>query len=312
MMQYTTIVMFFLALAVAAPAWGSTVQVTVVGDDGSPISGAEVNVAFLGYSGAEDRIVKATEDEGRYTATGTAALRINVAVEKDGYYRSYIERLSRKKDHDLPVVLRRKGNQRALHARKAFLYFPVNRTWLGYDLQVGDWVAPHGTGKVVDAEFRCDTEKTVFMDGKGRFEIRFPEGGGLHRVSTDAGYLPRSRMKMPHAAPGDGYEPILKRAEESFRNRNAEADIGYFFRSRVFLDPEGRVVSAHYGKILEDIRFSPRESGWHVSHRKMPKHFATVWFTYYFNPTPNDRNLEFDPEQNLFDSLEPNERVSDP
>jgi hypothetical protein len=26
-----------------------------------------------------------------------------------------------------------------------------------------------------------------------------------------------------------------------------------------------------------------------------------VSFTYYFNPTPNDRNIEFDPEQNLFE-----------
>jgi hypothetical protein len=27
---------------------------------------------------------------------------------------------------------------------------------------------------------------------------------------------------------------------------------------------------------------------------------ACVYFAYYFNPTPNDRNIEFDTEKNLF------------
>ncbi len=35
-------------------------------------------------------------------------------------------------------------------------------------------------------------------------------------------------------------------------------------------------------------------------------------FSYYLNPTPNDRNLEFDPEQNLFKKLTILEEVWDP
>ncbi len=37
-----------------------------------------------------------------------------------------------------------------------------------------------------------------------------------------------------------------------------------------------------------------------------------VKFTYYFNPVPNDRNLEFDPGQNLFKNLEFDEQVHVP
>jgi hypothetical protein len=37
-----------------------------------------------------------------------------------------------------------------------------------------------------------------------------------------------------------------------------------------------------------------------------------VLFTYYLNPTPNDRNMEFDPKQNLFKDLKPMEEVKDP
>ena len=100
----------------------------------------------------------------------------------------------------------------------------------------------------------------------------------------------------------------LRRVEESFRNRNAETNIGYFLRSRVLLDPEDRVVFAHYGKILGDVKFSPR---WKTEPDGSDR-FATVWFTYYFNPEANEQNLEFDPGRNLFGELDPGERVAEP
>jgi hypothetical protein len=35
-------------------------------------------------------------------------------------------------------------------------------------------------------------------------------------------------------------------------------------------------------------------------------------FSYYLNPTPNDRNIKFDPKQNLLGGLQSFERVSAP
>jgi hypothetical protein len=35
-------------------------------------------------------------------------------------------------------------------------------------------------------------------------------------------------------------------------------------------------------------------------------------FTYYYNPTANDRNLEFDPKKNLFPASLPGANVNDP
>jgi len=52
------------------------------------------------------------------------------------------------------------------------------------------------------------------------------------------------------------------------------------------LDKDGKIISANYAKVMGDFRLDARHGG--------------VGFTYYFNPTPNDRNLEFDPKQNLF------------
>ena len=38
----------------------------------------------------------------------------------------------------------------------------------------------------------------------------------------------------------------------------------------------------------------------------------TLRFTYYLNPTPNDRNMEFDPKRNLFQNLKSTEQVNMP
>jgi hypothetical protein len=51
------------------------------------------------------------------------------------------------------------------------------------------------------------------------------------------------------------------------------------------LDDKGDIVSANYAKLVGDIDLHAVRG---------------VSFTYYFNPTPNDRNLEFNPGRNLF------------
>ena len=70
----------------------------------------------------------------------------------------------------------------------------------------------------------------------------------------------------------------------TMKNRN------YFFRVRTVLDENGKVKSALYGKIYGDF----------------------MHFSYYLNPTPNDRNVEFDPKQNLLKKLTPLEAVTEP
>jgi hypothetical protein len=64
----------------------------------------------------------------------------------------------------------------------------------------------------------------------------------------------------------------------------------FYFRVRTALDHQGNVVSAQYGKIYGDL----------------------AQFRYYLNPTPNDRNIEFDPKQNLVGGLQSFERVTSP
>ncbi len=91
-------------------------------------------------------------------------------------------------------------------------------------------------------------------------------------------------------APTTDYEPKLIRATSDHPGQTLVFDYdsnrAYFFRVRTVLDEKGRVKSALYGKIYGDFNS----------------------FYYYLNPTPNDTNIEFDPNQNLL----PNQRVTAP
>lgn len=287
-----------------------TVEVTVTEENGTPIENVDTTVTFLGYSGETTQHKSGlTDANGVFQASGEPQLRMYVRLEKEGYYKSESGRLGRTQNHEVTFILRKIVNPVPLYAREVTIGFPVNREWIGYDFEVGDWVKPHGGGKIKDALFRCDTEKTGERRGKGEFEINFKEDEGLS-LEADR-FLQASELKMPHEAPVNGYNPVFSRRSNSYHDKNFKDDIGYFFRSRVEKQAD-KIVSSNYGKIMGNIRFDPRESGWHVSHKNKPKSFATISFTYYFNPTPNDRNLEFDQKRNLFTDLESTEQVREP
>jgi hypothetical protein len=105
-------------------------------------------------------------------------------------------------------------------------------------------------------------------------------------------------MKLPHLAPEAGYEPTRSSVVNGNFSPGRE-DIGLFLRTRVRRDGEGKIVSANYAKVIGDFRVStPGPGGFSL--------------TYYFNPTPNDRNLEFDPDKNLFPKDKPGTNVYNP
>lgn len=172
-------------------------------------------------------------------------------------------------------------------------------------MQEGDWVAPHGKGKVGDFLFSLtrrfasprDYESSLRLDfshpGDGVFPFEVP--------SSSSG----SELRLPRIAAPEGYKPrwILgnRRLPGKFFESDEREERNYFVRVRTVLDQQGKVVSALYGKIDGDIRFSPIRSK-----------TCSLMFTYYLNPTPNDRNMEFDPKRNLFGELPVDQRVTAP
>ena len=63
----------------------------------------------------------------------------------------------------------------------------------------------------------------------------------------------------------------------------------YYFRIRSKFDDKGNLIEAYYGKVYGDFKI-----GAHIDIG-----LDVVKFLYYLNPTPNDRNLEWDMKTNL-------------
>ena len=177
--------------------------------------------------------------------------------------------------------------------------FPKGEDTLRYDLLMGDWLPPVGTGRVADVTFTrhpredlgegvngADVRGPSYRDS---MTVRFPgEGNGL----VESNPPPNLRLRI-RTAPEDGYRPEYLCWRGT--NRKLEDDGNYdenrcfCFRIRTRRDDRGRIVEAYYRKIYGDILMY---TGYNFI-------VCGVKFLYYLNPTPLDRNLEWDRKTNL-------------
>lgn len=187
-------------------------------------------------------------------------------------------------------------------------------TEVGYDAEQLEPMPPHGQGKRMDFTIRVTsvfrgfkdawTERSAVVDvnrgldtmdqGKVRYgdwthsvTYRFPNKGD--GIILSAQFWPYCKLTVPHKAPEEGYveELTLTEVKDYHSNRSNLSNYrdkmqnnGLFLRLRTQLDKDGNVVSAHYAKIVSLQRPG---SG----------------FKILYNPTPNDRNLEYDFKTNL-------------
>ena len=126
---------------------------------------------------------------------------------------------------------------------------------------------------------------SVYKKYKTSFTISFPgKGNGIR------GDIPEATAGIKvRSAPNDGYEEEIVRwkgwlGEGPREESNCDKQRCYTFRIRVEYDKQGNIKSALYGKIYDDFDLSSLDG---------------VRFLYYLNPTPNDRNLEWDMKNNL-------------
>ena len=196
---------------------------------------------------------------------------------------------------------------------------PAETFTVAWDLEKGDWVKPYGKGETVDFIFtiRRKERRTYIYDSlienrifdydrNTKENIYLACGATVEiKVSNDGdGFIPYPVPKekrnggpwLPYLAPEDGYRPWVPRHE---RGKGIQpADMNYFFRVRTIKDATGKIISANYGKIYGDFRCDSVGND--------------ISFTYYFNPTPNDRNVEFKLGSNLFTNLHGSQDPFDP
>jgi hypothetical protein len=289
-----------LAQVVSTREWKATIA--IVDETGRPVSGATVSVMFSYFSSMDERIstniTELSDTNGMFQASHayTGAPDMLFRAAKDGYYTA-------SQHHDLGdhysaelwnpsvrLLLRKVANPIAMRAKRVDDLPPAIGKPIGFDLTAGDWVAPYGTGSSADIVFRWDYTERSRLDYDGKLTVSFPNAGdGIQEYSlhpTEA----QSALRSPREAPTVGYGPNVERVNSSHPPEPVKWDFDqsrqYFFRVRTVLDERGNVKSAQYGKIYGDF----------------------MHFTYYLNATPNDRNVEFDPKQNLIGG----QKVADP
>jgi len=185
---------------------------------------------------------------------------------------------------------------------------------VGYDAELLELMPPLGQGKHLDFTITVTSvfrgfeselherratvlwERRLFTLDEGKVEhgnwthtvtYSFPNKGDGIILSPE--FWPYCKLTVPHKAPEEGYRPELTLKEEArqvyirttFSNyREQLKNNGMFLRIRTQLDKDGNVVAANYAKIV-----SPQAAG--------------NVFLIFYNPTINDRNLEYDLKTNL-------------
>jgi hypothetical protein len=306
-----------LALVAAGFVWAqssesSTWKVTlkVVDEDSQPVTNAQVWVAYGIPPSAQQsndwgKVEGVTDSNGTFTAShgDTGSYSLGIHVRKVGYYQTDLVHdlgPSYKPDvwnPNLTFMLSKIISPIPMYAKYVENGPPVFNEPVGYDLMIGDWVAPHGKGQTADIIFTGQLDKKSKNDFDYKLTVSFPKSGdGIQEFTVPPTRFAGqgSGLRSPHEAPADGYQSQVIRTMSRHPGQQPiddhDGNRNYFFRVRTVLDANGNLKSALYGKIYGDF----------------------MQFKYYLNPIPNSRNIEFDPKQNLLGGLKSFERVTAP
>ena len=323
-----------LAALMATAAWAATLsdaafRVRVSEEDGMLITNAEVHASFPQNEPYPLRCkvqeyTAWTDTNGICAITGKCNQQVVWRVSKGGYYDCINMRLEgtntvynrvepwdqlysvqlRRIQTPVPFFGRNVGSG-ILNSRDVCV--PEFGKSFGFDLLESDWVAPFGKGKTTDFIIwvNCEPAKMPSdyyerhprairaMDGKLRLSFANQKDGIQEFISVpNVG----STFRSPRFAPEEGYATNYVKETNGGIYTPPKLDQNFTFRIRSHVDDNGNVTNALYGKIYGAISCD--------ANRKLK-------FNYLFNPTPNDRNIEFDPRKNLMPNLREGEAPHD-
>jgi len=302
------------AMASAIKGYPAKVTILVKDDLGDPIPNATVGLSTFkkwhpgeGFGRDENMVLTEASNEDGFVnfefncKSGRIAYGIR---ELEGYYRTGGVRYHFKPPIDgkcqpwnptLELVLRRIVKPIPMFANNVGLVVPALNKELGFDFFVGDWVTPHGSGTIADMFIKLERKYKAWENFYINLEFKFPKAEeGLQTVT-----IPHinSKFKYDYEAFEEGYEKLWRQKmgnhpEKGRWGLSEDKENYIMFRIRSSINEEG-VSSFFYGKILNGFRVT----GYAIDQ-------PSIHFEYILNPTPNDRNIEFDPEKNLFENAE--------
>ena len=313
-----------LALVVTispAPAYAlgmAKIVVKVMDEVGSPINNAHLNIRFSSNSGT---VKGYTDDHGIFEAKAMSNDGVILGdITKEDYYESglahsfYVTRFGMWQPwgKEFTVVMRPIVNPVPMYVRNTFFDFPVLGKEVGFDLEKADWVIPYGLGTQADFIFKVERRYDNVDNFDATMTLTFINPfDGIQVVKDDGGgdFNAGSGYRLPRMAPESGYQPsIHKRLSRGSFGRHSDKsdDNNYIFRVRSEVDKDGKLKRAMYGKIRGDLKFDA-----FLSPVAGKEGSGAIGMHYYLNPDYT-RNLEFDPQRNLFIILSGSENVTHP
>ena len=196
--------------------------------------------------------------------------------------------------------------------KKGIGWFDGTNSVLRFDMMRGDWLPPYGHGEIADVTIASK----VTVTGTGKSRKPYPEFGwetmNFYELKGEVVFSGSDGISERAAKPTDGLkircvwdELVGKRVArvsgvrqiferkggdwyaEGFSDKNA--DRAYAFRIRSRCNEKGELVEAYYGKVYGDFEFEGDDR----------RGLVGMKFLYYLNPSPLDRNLEWDMRNNL-------------
>ena len=304
------------AIFAASGLCAATAKITlrVVDEVGRPMGAFPVNAGF--YAG--DAFKGKTDTNGLFVMEGkTIHWEVNWMLKDVGYYRSYGKyefKHGGKKDKWEPwdpvvtTVVRRIENPVPMYAKRVETVLTATNRWHGFDLEVGELTRPDGNGTVTDLLFRVDGAWKNYRENSSMLRLSFccPLDGAVPESSGTS----ECEFKMSREAPKEGYERALewRKMRTAMEGRGNDVYLndldnfnGSYFRTRTETNETGAIIHARYGKIRSGMAFGGAGTDG-----------CYLRFTYYLNPSSNDRNMEFDPKRNLLKNLKSTEEVRAP
>ena len=208
----------------------------------------------------------------------------SIGVWKKGYYGASIALSNLKKDASIRLELPPIQNAISLIAmnwtfNEPTFFYAAPQNVKHYDCLKADWLPPYGDGLKADIEFSLQKYRKSNKDFVW-FKVRFmnPKDGVEEVVTPYANGM--FIREAPATATWLNQIDIVQELQDG-NLLEFPPEKNYAFRVRTQITPSGEVISTYYGKLYQAFHINFVKGCW------------TSGFEYYLNPTPNDRNLEY-------------------
>ncbi|MGA3285055.1 MAG: hypothetical protein ABSD57_11445, partial [Verrucomicrobiota bacterium] len=234
------------------PQWEVTLRVT--DENGNPLANATAIAGYYipppeGATEAGSRVTLLTDTNGLATLLAHSGPSIGYSAEKEGYYSTvgagYDFDLKNKTNGQwhpwnpwnptLTLALKKIVNPIPMYAKWVNGGPPVFNEPVGYDLMVGDWVAPHGKGQTTDIIFNGKLDKKSKNDYDYKLTISFPKANDGIQEFSPSPVDKTSGLLSPYEAPADVYQTEVIRTMSNHPGQGMKEDMNdpkrnYFFR----------------------------------------------------------------------------------